>query len=255
MIRVAAVGDIHFGTDSSGTLRPHLEKLGDSADVLLIAGDLTRHGHPDEAEVIARELQNLPVPVVTVLGNHDYHHGQPEKVTASLVERGVTVLEGDAASFELAGARIGVAGIKGFGGGFIDACGADFGEPEMKAFIRHTKLTAARLEAALQSVNGADLILVLLHYSPVRETLHGEPPQIFPFLGSYLLAEPIDRLGAHLVFHGHAHRGAEKGTTPGGIPVRNVAQPVIKHAYAVYCLAAGSRPEASSEACEEHIPT
>jgi Icc-related predicted phosphoesterase len=255
LIRVAAVGDVHFGTDSSGTLRPHLEQLKDSADVLLVAGDLTRHGHPDEAEVIADELEDLPVPVISVLGNHDYHYGTPEAVTASLVKRGITVLEGESTSLQLAGARVGIAGIKGFGGGFIDASGADFGEPEMKAFIRHTKLQAARLEAALESLDSADLVLVLLHYSPIRETLHGEPPQIFPFLGSYLLAEPIDRLGAHLILHGHAHRGRERGTTPRGIPVRNVSQPVIRQAYSVYCLSAGSRDGSTSEACEEHIPT
>jgi Icc-related predicted phosphoesterase len=255
LIRVAAVGDVHFGTDSSGTLRPHLDQLRDSADLLLIAGDLTRHGDLEEAEVIARELEDLPVPVVSVLGNHDYHSGKEQAVAASLTQRGVRVLEGEAVSLDLAGARVGVAGIKGFGGGFIDASGADFGEPEMKAFIRHTKRAAARLETALESLDDSDLVLVLLHYSPIPETLHGEPPQIFPFLGSYLLAEPIDRIGAHLVFHGHAHRGAEKGTTPGGIPVRNVAQSVIQHPYSVYCLSTGVRGAASTEACEEQITT
>jgi Icc-related predicted phosphoesterase len=255
VIRIAAAGDLHFGDDAAGTLRPRLAHLEEEADILLLAGDLTRIGEPAEARLLARELADVTIPTVGVLGNHDYHSGSEDEIRTILEGAGVRVLEGEGTTLDVDGTRVAVAGTKGFGGGFPGASGSDFGEPEMKAFIRHTKLQAARLEAALESLDSADLVLVLLHYSPIRETLHGEPPQIFPFLGSYLLAEPIDRLGAHLILHGHAHRGRERGTTPRGIPVRNVSQPVIGQAYSVYCLSAGSRDGSTSEACEEHIPT
>ena len=235
MIRVAAVGDIHFGADSAGTLRPHLEHLPERADVLLLAGDLTRRGRPEEAEVLARELDGLAVPVVAVLGNHDYESDCEDQVAKVMESVGVRVLEGDATVVELGPVTLGVAGTKGFGGGFVGACGSDFGEPEMKAFVRHTQRLADGLEGALRSLD-TDVRVALLHFSPVEATLAGERLEIFPFLGSYLLAEAVDRAGADLAVHGHAHAGTEKGVTPGGVNVRNVAQPVIARAYGVYCL-------------------
>lgn len=235
MIRVAAVGDVHFGSDSAGTLRPHLEHLCDRADVLLVAGDLTRHGAREEAEVLADELRGLEIPVVAVLGNHDYELEQPQAIVDVLARAGVRMLMDATTVVEVDGLRLGIAGVKGFGGGFAGACGSDFGEPEMKAFIRHTKETAERLEDTLDELD-TDVRVALLHYSPVEDTLRGERLEIYPFLGSYLLAEAIDRAGADLVVHGHAHNGAEKGLTPGGVPVRNVAQPVIRQAYAVYTV-------------------
>jgi Icc-related predicted phosphoesterase len=233
MIRVAAVGDLHFGPDSANTLRPHLGGLEQEADVFLLAGDLTRHGDPAEIEVLARELRGLPVPTFAVLGNHDYHLGREQELTDILEDAGIRVLEGEGEVVGVNGSSVGVAGTKGFGGGFAGACGSDFGEPVMKAFIAHTKETSERLEKALSGLQ-ADVRVALLHYAPVKETLIGEPPEIYPFLGSYLLAEAIDRAGADLVLHGHAHRGVEKGATPGGIHVRNVAVPVIKHSYNIY---------------------
>ena len=243
MIRVAATADVHFGRDSAGTLRPHLEDLAERADVLLLAGDLTTCGHPDEAGVLARELAGLPVPVVAVLGNHDHHAGRQDELRALLGEAGVTVLEGETTTLEVDGARLGVAGVKGFGGGFAGACAADFGEREMKAFVRHTKELSRRLEEALAGLD-AEVRVALLHYSPIEATLRGERPELFPFLGSYLLAEAVDRAGADLVLHGHAHAGAPQGVTPGGVPVRNVAQPVIERAYLVFSLH-GARAEAT----------
>ena len=237
MIRVAATADVHFGTDSGSTLRPHLEHLCDRADVLLIAGDLTRCGAPEEGAVLADELRGLEIPVYAVLGNHDYEVEQPEAIVEQLTAAGVRMLENENAVLDVGDVRVGIAGVKGFGGGFAGACGSDFGEPEMKAFIRHTKQTAEVLEHALAQLD-TDVRIALLHYSPVEETLRGERPEIYPFLGSYLLAEAIDRAGADLVVHGHAHNGAEKGLTPGGVPVRNVAQPVIRQAYAVYSIEA-----------------
>jgi Icc-related predicted phosphoesterase len=235
VIRIAAVGDVHFGTGSGGSLRPSLEHLPDRADLLLIAGDLTRCGGPDEVRVLAEELRGLPLPRVAVLGNHDYQADKEERVRRILEDSGVRVLEGQSITLELDGVRVGIAGTKGFGGGFRGACGSDFGEPEMKAFVGHTKELADRLERALDGLE-ADLRIALMHYSPVEETLQGERLEIYPFLGSYLLAEAVDSVGADLVLHGHAHHGREKGATPAGIPVRNVAQPVIRQAYSVYTL-------------------
>ena len=235
MIRIAAAGDVHFGEDSAGTLQPYLPEVADCADLLVLAGDLTRCGSADEAAVLAKELGGLPLPVFAVLGNHDYHDGQQREMTEVLEEHGVRVLEGAGEVVSVGGQRVGVAGIKGFGGGFAGACGTEFGEPEMKSFIRHTKDTAARLEGALGSLD-ADVKVCVMHYSPVEETLRGERLEIYPFLGSYLLAEAVDRAGADIVFHGHAHAGSEKGVTPGGIRVRNVAQPVIGKAFKAYCL-------------------
>ncbi len=229
-VRVAAVGDVHIGLEGAGMLRPLLAPLPREADVLLLAGDLTRHGDPAEAEVLAGELDGIGVPVVSVLGNHDHHSGCPEKVTAVLENAGVTILEGDSVTLDVDGMTLGVAGTKGFGGGFTGACGTEFGEEEMKAFMRHSRHLAESLEAALAGLD-ADVRVALLHYSPVDGTLEGEPLEIYPFLGSSLLAEAIDRAGADFAFHGHAHAGTESGTTPGGVPVDNVAYPVIRRPY------------------------
>ncbi len=238
MIRIAAAGDLHFGTDSAGTLRPQLQHLPEHADVFLLAGDLTRYGDPDEAAVLAEELKDVGVPTFAVLGNHDYHLDREKEVLDILERAGVRVLEGEGEVLQVDGQRVGVVGTKGFGGGFAGACGTEFGEREMKAFMGHTREVSDRLEEALESLD-ADIRVVILHYSPVKGTLQGERLEIFPFLGSYLLAEPIDRVGADLVVHGHAHHGTEKGITPGGIHVRNVSLPVIKHAYNVYSIERG----------------
>jgi Icc-related predicted phosphoesterase len=238
MIRLAAVGDLHFGPDLAGTLRSAFDDLSDRADVLLLAGDLTRVGDPAEAAALADELRDLPIPAVAVLGNHDYHTDRSEEVRKLVEEAGIRVLEGEGTVLELEDARVGVAGVKGFGGGFAGACGSDFGEPEMKSFVRHTREAAESLEIALGSLE-ADVRVALMHYAPTEQTLQGERLEIYPFLGSYLLGEAVDRVGASLIVHGHAHRGSEKGVTPGGTPVRNVALPVIHRPYNVYRLEDG----------------
>ena len=236
-VRVAAVGDVHAGLDSRGCFRPHYEHVAQRADLLLLAGDLTRHGDPEEAAVLVEDIRDVGVPVVAVLGNHDHHADASDRLRRVLAGGGVQVLEGEHAVVDVDGVRVGVAGSKGFGGGFAGACATDFGEPEMKAFIRHTRSIADRLAQNLDALDGeSDVRIALLHYAPVEDTLRGERLEIYPFLGSYLLAEAIDGAGADLVVHGHAHGGAEKGLTPGGIHVRNVAQPVLKRAYHVYCL-------------------
>ncbi len=241
-LRVAAVGDLHAGCDSEGIYAPVLARANEEADVVLLAGDLTRVGTAEEAEVLARELAGIEVPLVGVLGNHDFESGEAGRVVEIMTGAGVTMLEGEACVLDCGGRRLGIAGAKGFGGGFLGASGSDFGEPEMKAFIGHTKAVAGRLARALESLVGAcEATVCLLHYSPVPDTLEGEPREIYPFLGSYLLAEAVDSVGADLVVHGHAHHGSEAGMTPGGIPVRNVALPLIKDPYRVSVVGDGAQ--------------
>ncbi|HEY9288935.1 MAG TPA: metallophosphoesterase [Candidatus Dormibacteraeota bacterium] len=251
MIRIAAVGDLHYGVGSADILRPSLQNLPERADLLVLAGDLTRCGGTEEIEVLANDLRGLPIPVVAVLGNHDYQSDREDDVRDVLESASVRVLEGEAVTLNLNGSTVGVAGTKGFGGGFRGAHGTDFGEPEMKAFVGHTKMLSDHLERALTGLR-TDYRIALLHYSPIEATLEGERLEIYPFLGSYLLAQAIDNVGADIVFHGHAHHGTEKGRTPAGIPVRNVAQPVIRHAYKVYTLGAESpvRRESSEDQVE-----
>lgn len=243
MIRVAAIADVHFSEDSRGRLRDHWSQLHEAADVLLIGGDLTTHGERDQARVLAEELSVVQIPIVIILGNHDYHNDDEDGVRDELERAGAVVLEGESTTLDIHGTTLGIAGTKGFGGGFAGACGSAFGEPEMKAFVRHTERIAARLHDELNGLQ-TDYRIALLHYSPVKETLAGERLEIFPFLGSYLLAEAIDGAGAELVIHGHAHLGQEKGVTARGIAVRNVALPVLRRAYAVYNLEKHSRVEA-----------
>ena len=235
MIRIAAVGDLHVGEDGTEAWRDALAPVSDEADLLLLAGDLTRVGSPEETPLLLEALSRVAIPTFAVLGNHDHQSECPEQLVAQLRQRGVQVLECETRVLHVDGTRVGVAGAKGFGGGFAGACGSEFGEPEMKAFIAHTRRISERLGLVLTGLE-ADLRLVLLHYAPVEDTLVGERPGVHPFLGSFLLAEAIDGARADLVLHGHAHAGSERGTTPGGIPVRNVAQPVIRSAYRLYCF-------------------
>lgn len=234
MIRIAAIADVHFGRDSAGTLAPYWKELHEHADLLVLAGDLTRVGTAEEARVLAEELTVVQVPTIAVLGNHDFHSGQEDDVVRVLRDAGTTVLDCASHVLEIDGVRVGIAGCKGFGGGFLGACATEFGEPEMKAFIHHTRSLADKLERALDELAPVDYRVALLHYAPIDGTVEGEKRQIYPFLGSFLLGEAIDRAGSDLVFHGHAHLGRERGMTPQGIPVRNVAQPVLRRAYNVY---------------------
>ncbi|MFB9902632.1 metallophosphoesterase family protein [Allokutzneria oryzae] len=243
MIRIAAVGDVHLAPDASGHLRPALDEIGGRADLLLLAGDLTKHGTVEEARVVAREFGGLAVPVVAVLGNHDHHSDLAEELSTVLSDAGITVLEGNSARLDVNGREVGIAGVKGFGGGFAGKCASAFGEREMKAFVGHTAEVSDRLGKALSDLD-TDVRIALTHYSPVSDTLRGEPLEIYPFLGSYLLAEAIDNAGADIAFHGHAHAGTEHGMTAGGVRVRNVAQPVIRTAYNIYCLEPAERDRA-----------
>jgi Icc-related predicted phosphoesterase len=235
-IRVAAVGDVHLADDLRGRYAPLLDGISAEADALLVAGDLTQHGTIDEARAFADEFDAADVPVLTVLGNHDYHSGEEREIAQLLEERGMTVLEGTSTTIETRAGRLGVAGVKGFCLGFSGRSAADFGEPQMKAFTGHGIETAVVLRRALDDLAGEDpdVTVALSHFAPVDDTLLGEPKEIWPFLGNYRLGEAIDETGVDLAVHGHAHAGREKGLTPAGVPVRNVAQPVIQAAFRVY---------------------
>lgn len=222
VLRIAAVGDLHCAKTSQGKLAPIFEHAADRADVLLLAGDLTDYGQPEEAHVLARELAPVKMPTIAVLGNHDFESGQQDEVKRILVEGGIHVLDGDA--HEIGG--VGFAGVKGFAGGFGQRALGPWGENAIKTFVQESVDEALKLEAALARLR-TPVKVVLLHYAPIEDTVRGEPPPIFPFLGSSRLEEPIDRYHAHAVFHGHAHSGSPDGRTKGGIPVYNVALPLL----------------------------
>jgi Icc-related predicted phosphoesterase len=225
MIRIAAVGDLHFERGLVGSLRDPLERLEDAVDILLIAGDLTHDGEPDQARSLAGELEHAPVPVAAVLGNHDYGIDRQDEITRIITDAGVHVLEGTSVTFEVDGHRVGVAGTKGFGGGW-PPCWHAAGEPETRAFIGLTERLALGLEKALAELD-ADARIALLHYSPIETTISNDPPQLWPWLGSYLLGDAVDNAGADLALHGHVHLGHYMGDTPGGVPVRNVSSELL----------------------------
>jgi Icc-related predicted phosphoesterase len=235
MIRIAAAGDVHFDRTSRGRLSRYWPELEGKACAFLLAGDLTHVGHEEEAKVLAADLAECPVPVIAVLGNHDYHLDHVEEVKGHLKNARVQVLDRSSTVINFRGIAVGIYGTKGFGGGFVGACCSDFGEKETKAFIGHTKQVAKELKTGLLSLP-TEYKIALLHYSPTAQTLLGEKKEIYPFLGSYLLGEAIDAGGADVAFHGHAHKGTEHGKTLGGVPVRNVAQHVIHHVFKIYSL-------------------
>jgi Icc-related predicted phosphoesterase len=211
------------------------ESAAEVADILLLAGDLTGDGGLDSAAEVCAVVGGLGLPVVAVLGNHDYDRGHETALARMLTDAGVTVLEGTSTVVDTAGGQVGIAGVKGFGGGFAGCTVAAHGEREMKAFARHAAATAQSLSDALARLD-ADLRVVLTHYAPTRDTLAGEPPELFPFLGSHLLGAAIDAGRVALALHGHAHYGTEAGQTPAGTAVRNVAAPLLKAPFAVYQL-------------------
>lgn len=225
-IRFAAVGDIHCKKESAGSLRGFFAQAAESADALLLCGDLTDYGLPEEARVLADELSAARIPIVAVLGNHDYESGQPDQVRRILTESGVRVLDGEPC--ELHG--VGIAGVKGFCGGFGRGSLGPWGEMAIKQFVNEAIQEALKLEAALAKLRTAQRI-ALLHYSPISATVQGEPVEIFPFLGSSRLEDPLLRYPVDAVLHGHAHRGSPEGKTANGVPVYNVAKPLLQRTY------------------------
>jgi len=223
-LRVAAIGDLHVMEDSVAPYRELFAEISNNADVLVLCGDLTNFGKTSEAEILADDIRSCTIPVVGVLGNHDYECGQPEEVCRILHEAGMTVLDEQAIEIE----GVGFAGVKGFMGGYGRGELAPFGEPLVKAFVDEAMNEARKLENGLRSLR-TERSVAVLHYSPTVETLEGEPAAIFQYLGSARLADAIDRFDhVKAVVHGHAHHGTYEGKTPRGTPVYNVAQFVLQ---------------------------
>ena len=225
-VRIAALADLHCSKGSQGQLAPLFVEAAAAASVLLMCGDLTDYGHPEEAHVLVKELTGAKIPMVAVLGNHDHESGKHEEVTAILCEAGVNVLDGEAC--ELHG--IGFAGVKGFGGGFGQRMLSPWGESAIKNFVHEAVEEGLRLERALQRLTTRQRI-ALMHYAPIRATVEGESPETFAFLGSSRLEEPLSRYPVAAVFHGHAHVGSPEGATSTGVPVYNVSLPLMRKHY------------------------
>jgi uncharacterized protein len=222
-MRVAAMGDLHVREDNESSYRDLFGEISREADVLVLAGDLTDLGKPKEAELLAQDLKACSIPVIGVLGNHDYECGAHEEVAHILRDAGMRVLDGQ--SCEIDG--VGFVGVKGFAGGFGRRMLGSFGEPAIKQFVGEAMNETLRLENAMRQVK-AKRSVVILHYAPVTDTIESEPLEIYPFLGSSRLAETIDRFKVSAIVHGHAHRGRYEGRTPGGQPVYNVARHIEK---------------------------
>src|SRR5712691_227015 len=222
-LRIAAMGDLHVSKNSQGAFQRLFGQISAAADVLLLCGDFTDYGLPDEARVLVRELAAaMKIPVIAVLGNHDYEGGKPDEIRQILVDGGVTMLDGEATEVQ----GVGFAGVKGFAGGFGRGALGPWGERAIKAFVQEAVDEALKLESALARLRTQKRV-ALLHYSPIRATVEGEPPEIFAYLGSSRLEEPINRFRVSAVFHGHAHRGSPEGRTSTGVPVHNVAMPLL----------------------------
>lgn len=225
-LRIAAAGDIHCRESHPEATLAAFARLPADVDLVLLAGDLTNTGHPGEAAVLAEAARTVSVPIVVVLGNHDWHCGHQEEIEAILHEAGVRVLDGEATICEVRGHEVGVVGVKGFVGGFAPGHLPDFGEPSLRGIYAETGRDVDALDRGLREIATCPFRVVLLHYSPCEETLRGEAREIFVFLGTDRLAAPIREHGPDLVLHGHAHAGTLEGRI-GAVPVYNVSVPVI----------------------------
>lgn len=220
---MAAVADLHHSKESQASLVPLLEPLAKDADVLLICGDLTHHGLVEEAQALVRDLGTLRIPILAVFGNHDFHSDQVDEIRKVLSDSPIRLLDGDAV--EVGG--VGFAGVKGFASGFDRRVLEPWGEPLIKQFVRETVEESLKLESALARLRASQRI-ALLHYAPIGATVEGEPREIYPFLGSSRLEEPLNRFQVVAAFHGHAHHGTPEGRTSTGIPVYNVSMPLLR---------------------------
>ena len=223
-VRIAAIGDLHFGKSSAGALQPLLSQIATDVDVLVMAGDLTDYGTVEEARGFAKELSGaVRIPIVAVLGNHDFEAGAEREIHQILVDHGIYVLDGDTCEVQ----GVGFAGVKGFAGGFGRRALGPWGEPIIKQFVHEAVNEALKLESALARLR-TDKKIVVLHYAPIEGTVVGEPREIYPYLGCSRLEEPLGRYTVSAVVHGHAHNGAPEGRTTGDVPVYNVALPLMR---------------------------
>jgi len=227
VVRVAALGDLHCAKTSQGAFQALFSRIAESAEVLLLAGDLTDYGLPEEARVLVKEMAAVRMPTAAVLGNHDIESAKDAEIGQILADAGIVVLNGDACETH----GIGIAGVKGFGGGFGRRALGPWGETIIKQFVREAVDEALKLEAALARLRTTQIV-ALLHYAPIQQTVEGEPLEIYPFLGSSRLEEPIGRYPVSLVLHGHAHRGQLQGVTKTGVPVYNVSMPLLMRTFA-----------------------
>jgi Icc-related predicted phosphoesterase len=227
VVRLAALGDLHYPKNPPETLQPLLAHINQQADVLLLCGDLTDYGRLEEAHGLARSLTaQVKIPILGVLGNHDFESNASDEVEKILREAGVMILDGDMCEVH----GIGFAGVKGFAGGFGQYALQPWGETAIKHFVHEAVNETLKLESALAKLHTPQRI-ALLHYSPIQATVQGEVPELFPFLGSSRLEEPLNRYEVTAVFHGHAHNGSPEGRTTAGIPVYNVAMPLLQKAF------------------------
>jgi uncharacterized protein len=235
-VRIAAAGDIHCHEAKRDHIREAFAKLPGTADLVLLAGDLTTHGEPEQGAVLADACRDLGLPVVAVLGNHDWHVNRADELVATLEDAGIRVLERDSTVVEHAGTQIGIVGAKGFVGGFPGCHLPDFGEPLLREVYRQGVEEAEAVDAGLRAVAHCPVRIVVLHYAPITETLEGEPREIWTMLGSDRLAVPITEHEPDLVLHGHAHAGTFRGTL-GTVPVFNVSVPVMAQDFWVFEVA------------------
>jgi Icc-related predicted phosphoesterase len=227
IVRIAALGDLHHGRNAApGALQPLFSQIGESADLLVLCGDLTDYGLVEEARALMREMSGLKIPTVAVLGNHDYESGQQDEIRKILIDAGIFPLDGD--TTEIHG--IGFAGVKGFAGGFGRRALGPWGEDIIKRFVHEAVDEALKLESALARLR-TETIIAVLHYAPIQETVEGEPLEIFPFLGCSRLEEPLSRFPVTAVFHGHAHHGQPEGRTTKNVPVYNVSMSLMREAF------------------------
>ena len=248
-IRVAAAGDIHAGTSDGDRVRAAFERVASEADLVLLAGDLTRHGQLDEVGVVADACRAIEVPVVAVLGNHDWQSDRPDDLRRALTEAGVVVLDRSHAIVPVCGVSVGIAGVKGFVGGFGQQW-ANFGEPLFREAYAETTRDVDGLEQGLAAIVPCAIRIALLHYSPVEATLAGEPERLWLVLGADRLAGPIRQHRPDLVVHGHAHHGSFEGDVD-GVPVYNVAVHVMRREFWVFELDAEQREPAPPVTVEE----
>jgi Icc-related predicted phosphoesterase len=227
-VRIAALGDLHFGrTSTPGSLQPLFSQISQSADVLALCGDLTDYGLVEEAKALVREITgSIKIPIVCVLGNHDFESNQQDEIRRVLADAGIITLDGD--TTEVHG--IGFAGVKGFAGGFGRRALGPWGEDIIKKFVHTAVDEALKLESALARLR-TDRLIALLHYAPIAGTVEGEPPDIFPFLGCSRLEDPITRFPVTAVFHGHAHHGQPEGRTRTNVPVFNVSMSLMRETF------------------------
>lgn len=233
MLRVAVVGDIHYGLEEPRYHTLPINRLNKEADLFLIAGDLTETGTIAEIERCLQDLKKITIPIVCVLGNHDYNDDNETELAKLLEGENITVLEGESRVLTIGAVTVGIAGVKGFPGGYSNGMVHDFGEKILRDFAQLAKRQARGLANELTQLD-TDYRVVLMHYAPIVETLQGENEEIFVWMGNQVFADAIDEAGADVVFHGHAHAGKRVGQTAKGIPVYNVAQPVMDKPYIVY---------------------